>query len=145
MERIFFAYPSLFFVTIAIIFASVANCIGPGNDFSETYLERQSHELAFFFAVVIAPFIETIIFQGLPFIVIRKLLGRDVYKVGLMSLFFGILHFSKIAPVLSILNGLAGGVLLAYCYVFYVKKSYLRALLMTTFVHAAHNFIILLF
>lgn len=144
MKAISVAYPAFFFSIVSVFFAAATKFITTDVDFSKTYLEKEYPDFFVFFAVVIAPFIETVFFQSFPFLMTKRLLKHDIFKVLVLSLPFCLFHFSKTFPVLSILNGLCGGVLLGICYVFYAKNSNIQALLMTAFVHSVHNFVVVL-
>jgi membrane protease YdiL (CAAX protease family) len=91
-----------------------------------------------FTVLVVAPIIETLIFQKIMY----ALLTRSVYfqrrrwmLIFVSSLLFGAWHFDSVSHVLM---ATISGVVLMYVYVYYLP-NYNRAFWSTVIIHFAHN------
>ncbi len=100
-------------------------------------------KLAIFISFLILP-IETFFGQGLPIWVFSKchVKGHRVL-CGLSAICFGLLHMSSGVP--GVFNGFLGGLVLSYCWLSWRPDSIRLAFWGTTFVHAAHNGVALIF
>lgn len=89
-------------------------------------------------AVIIAPFVETVLLQALPVMIARRLgAGFWTQVVAGLGLFAGV-HFS-LGVTAGLAAGLASGFYLAFTYVHWRQTSVSAALWMTTGVHSIHN------
>ncbi len=94
-------------------------------------------------AVIIAPIIETLIFQHLVFLIFRKWIhikNKYGWAILVSSILFGLGHmYNVIYIIFAFLQGLT----LAYCYYFY-KRNIVKAFWSTAIVHAIHNGMVVL-
>lgn len=95
-------------------------------------------------AVIIAPIIETLIFQHLVFWVFRKWIhvkNKYFWAIIISSVLFGLMHkYNVVYVIFAFLQG----IILGYCYYFYWRKPK-TAFWSTALIHAAHNGIAVLF
>ncbi len=89
-------------------------------------------------AVIIAPIIETLIFQHLAFMIFRKWIhirNKYFWAIIVSSVLFGLMHkYNTVYIIYTFLIGIT----LGYCYYFYRRKPK-AAFWSTALVHAAHN------
>jgi hypothetical protein len=107
-----------------------------------TDLERLSSWKLFVSAVVIAPFIETLIFQSFPVAVARAVGWGFWSQVAVSNLLFALAHFGVSAST-GIGAGLFSGFYIAFTYVHWRQTSFRAGLWMTTGMHALHNFVLI--
>lgn len=122
----------LLFSFIQIIFSLLLALVFIVVDESEDPVKH-----TFFFAVIIAPILETILLQALPFIVCRKLGLRRWLTFIMMSVPFALLHHHS--GYLSVINAFLGGVIFSATFIVWEKKTYYHALLVTMVIHSLHN------
>ena len=94
-------------------------------------------------AVIIAPIIETLVFQHLIFLIFRKWIpikNKYFWAILISSVLFGLMHKYN---VIYIIFAFLQGITLGYCYYFY-KRNLVKAFWSTALVHAAHNSIAVL-
>ena len=94
-------------------------------------------------AIIIAPIIETLVFQHLIFQVFRKWIpikNKYFWAIIVSSVLFGLMHKYN---VIYIIFAFLQGITLGYCYYFY-KRNLVKAFWSTAVVHAAHNSIAVL-
>lgn len=106
------------------------------EDFNENPILSKNKYYAFFIGVLIAPFLETIIFQGIPFFLTRRCLKlRRKYCI-----------FIFISPVLFIHNFNLSYILLSYIvgfvfafmyYIAYFRKE--NAIVLISIIHLVNN------
>lgn len=99
--------------------------------------------LLIFLSFLVLP-IETFLGQGLPIWVFSKCHVKS-HRVlcALSAVCFGLLHLGSGVP--GVFNGFLGGLVLSYCWLAWRPESLGLAFWGTTFVHAAHNGIALVF
>lgn len=89
-------------------------------------------------AVIIAPIIETLIFQHLVFLIFRKWIpikNKYFWAIIVSSVLFGLMHKHNVIYIIfAFLQGITSG----YCYYFY-KRNLVKAFWSTAVVHAANN------
>lgn len=93
-----------------------------------------------FYAVIIGPFIGTIVSQFLILTVCDKLKIKNKYAIIISALFFGISHFDNIFHIISTS---IGGLIFATAYISF-KDDTGRAILAVYLIHGLHNLIIIL-
>lgn len=94
-------------------------------------------------AIIIAPIIETLVFQHLIFQVFRKWIpikNKYFWAIIVSSVLFGLMHKYNIVYIIF---AFLQGITLGYCYYFY-KRNLVKAFWSTAVVHAAHNSIAVL-
>lgn len=112
-------------------------------DLSErTDLDSMSSWRLFVSAVVVAPFVETLIFQSFPVAIARGLRWGFWPQVALSNALFALAHFGVGAGT-GIGAGLISGFYIAFTYVHWRETSFRAGLWMTTGVHALHNFVLI--
>ena len=84
-----------------------------------------------------APIIETFLLQALPFSISRKLKFSTWGCILMMSLPFGLLHYSN--GKCAILNAFLNGIIYSASFIIWEKRSYKDALLVTIMIHVFHN------
>ena len=97
-------------------------------------------------AVILAPVVETLIFQALPIFVARLCRARFAIQVLISMFLFAVPHFSE-GPDVGVGAGIIGGFYSAFTYAHWRQKSRWTALWTTTVSHSLHNalaFVILL-
>ncbi len=103
-----------------------------------TDLKAMGSGKLFVSAVVIAPFIETIIFQSFPVAVARALGWGFWPQVAASNALFALAHFG-VSVSTGIGAGLFSGFYIAFTYVHWRETSFNAGLWMTTGMHALHN------
>ncbi len=89
-------------------------------------------------AVIVAPVLETLIFQSVP-VAVARALGWGFWPQVVVSVFlFALAHFA-IAASTGIAAGLFTGFYIAFTYVHWRETSFRAGLWMTAGVHALHN------
>ncbi|OQA89690.1 MAG: CAAX amino terminal protease self- immunity [Elusimicrobia bacterium ADurb.Bin231] len=120
-------------VVLALIF-------GPGK---RTSLDM-SLSLAFFLMIIIAPPIETLIFQAFPIFIVRSLKGILRIQIIASAVLFSLAHFSE-GITTGISAGLIGGLYFGFAYARWRAVSSWRAFWVTTVCHIIHNGIAFIF
>lgn len=130
----------LFFLLIECVYSIVVsfgvNWINPGLSDNNTndwgMLEK------FFLKVVLAPILETLIFQALIIELLLYYQVRALYSIPIAAAIFAAAHYYN--PVYAIVTSFAG---LLYAYYYYIlqKRNKGMAILWVTLLHAAWNFI----
>jgi len=92
-------------------------------------------------AVILAPFIETVLLQVLPIMVARHF-GAAYWIQILASVVLFAASYFLFGIETGILTGLIGGFYLAFTYAHWQQESFNSALLMTFGAHATHNLVI---
>lgn len=93
---------------------------------------------AFFVACVIAPLLETALFQHFLFKQLKKFSLNHVWMVVISGLLFGIAHSYH---TLYVINAFFGGMILMSCYILRIGK---QPFLVTSAIHAVYNLMVLL-
>lgn len=127
-------------LVVPLILSSVIALI---FDLSErTDLQSMSSWRLFISAVVVAPFVETLIFQSVPAALARALRWGFWPQVALSNALFALAHFG-VGTGTGIGAGLITGFYIAFTYVHWRETSFEAGLWMTTGVHALHNFVLI--
>lgn len=89
-------------------------------------------------SIIISPWIETILFQGLIFYIFSttKNLNRPVIKVLVSALFFGSFH--SVYNLYYTISAFVAGIIFAYSYLLYEKKI-ISPIKVTALIHAGNN------
>ncbi len=98
----------------------------------------------FFFAIIFAPIIETLLSQYIPIILFKKILKRHANKVGIIVsvILFSLLHISySIGYAIMVIPI---GIILAFSFVIFEKRKE-SSFWMTSFLHAFINMVSLSF
>lgn len=95
------------------------------------------HELNFI-AIFVAPFIETLVFQYLPYLVLTKWikLKNELFCIIIMSIIFSSMHYYN---WLYIVMTFFGGLILNNLYVYYYKNARKYSFILTTIFHVLFN------
>lgn len=97
-----------------------------------------SMPVTFMLLLVVAPPIETLIFQAFPIFIVRILKGSIRIQILISSLLFSAAHFPEgIATGVS--AGLIGGLYFAFAYSHWRTKSRWESFWITAACHAIHN------
>ena len=97
----------------------------------------------FLLGVVIAPIVETLLFQALPVAVMRLFKAGFRWQVFAATVLFAAAHFTEGVAV-GVGAGLIGGFYFAFTYVHWRERSRWTALWTTTVCHGIHNAIAIL-
>ena len=113
--------------------------------FPDGYIIEIPDEQSFIFDavlfVVVAPFVETVVFQMAVIKIFRRLFGfNDICLCVLSAVIFGAVHSPFVTQCMAFLTGL----LLAYSYIIY-EKSAGSAIFMVMLLHMIRNLPIVLF
>jgi membrane protease YdiL (CAAX protease family) len=123
----------LFFSSIAVSLISDAFF---GKSLMEDFPDFKSNREKIVIAVLLAPFLETLILQAAIIETAKKRM-RPLYACFVSALFFGLVHFYNI---FYFLYGLLAGLLLAYLY--YIGTLSKRGFILTLAAHILYNFIV---
>lgn len=88
--------------------------------------------------IIISPWIETVLFQGLIFYIFSttKNLNRPIIKVLVSALFFGSFH--SVYNLYYAISAFVAGIIFAYSYLLYEKKN-ISPIKVTALIHAGNN------
>lgn len=105
---------------------------------SDSYGAIKISLLGLLFPLIISPWIETVLFQGLIFYIFSttKNLNRPVIKVLVSALFFGLLH--SVYNLYYAISAFAAGIIFAYSYLLYEKKN-ISPIKVTALIHTGNN------
>ncbi len=110
--------------------------------------QEESPSLFFLAAVLIAPVVETLIFQGLVIFLLRLCRSSRALQIAISVALFAAAHFWSNGPANGIAAGLIGGFYFAFTYAHWAERSHWTALWITALSHALLNgilFILFLF
>jgi hypothetical protein len=93
---------------------------------------------SFFLLLIIAPPIETLLFQALPIFFVRLLKGSIRTQVLISTILFAAGHFPE-GLVTSISAGIIGGLYFGFTYAHWRLKSIWQSFWITTVCHGIHN------
>lgn len=106
-------------------------------DMGEDPLKGYGFAIDFLASVIFAPFLESIVFNILPIVILRYLWNNNAFVILIGALAFAFIHTYSIYYVLF---AYVGGVTLNYFYVFVEKrKDFLVAGILLTLLHASFN------
>lgn len=133
-KPIFITISSFILVIIIQVFFGVLN-----DTFlhisTQNPIDKYSWQEKFFLGVILAPIIETFIFQYLPFKVIGKVIKNPVYIIMGSSLFFAFNHYYNwLYVVVTFFIGL-----ILNCNYYAVQKISKYGFWLTALLHAANN------
>jgi len=109
--------------------------------------DRKSEDNIFLFflkAIVIAPFIETFIFQFIPIETLKRFIKKDVTILVLSGLFFGFAHFFKNFLIRDIIMTSFLGFIFAYSYILAKNRNDMNAFFSVSLIHLGYNLFILI-
>lgn len=134
----FVIYIVLLSLIPTILSVIVGSSIDSSSDKSITTLEL------IFVTLFLAPIFETLLFQFVPGLVIKRFNLIGFSRKAIIILPFLFVHFSRATPIPSLINGIGGAYVLGFCYLICMKKSHKHAFKTTALVHFLHNMIMLL-
>lgn len=102
-----------------------------------------SIEVAFLWILLVAPPIETLIFQAFPIFVVRLLRGSIRTQILVSTILFAACHFLE-GVVTGISAGIIGGLYLGFVYAHWRTKSRWQSFWITTVCHGTRNGILFL-
>lgn len=107
----------------------------------EPHLTQESFVTQFIYAVILAPLLETFLFQMCVIKILRKInkLNNSIVVI-ISALIFGLQHFYSLE---YILNTTIAGIFLAYAFITYEKKK-LLPFCVVCIIHSLRNFISLI-
>ena len=97
-----------------------------------------SMPVAFWMLLVVAPLLETLIFQAFPIFIVRVLKGSIRLQILISALLFAAAHFPQ-GIAIGVSAGVIGGLYFAFAYAHWRTKSRRQAFGITTCCHAIHN------
>lgn len=91
-----------------------------------------------FIAIFVAPFIETFIFQYLPYLILSKWIkiNNKALCIIIMSIIFSSMHYYN---WLYIVMTFFGGIILNNLYIYYHKHTYKYSFILTVLFHSLFN------
>ncbi len=122
-------------VAVSLIVVASAIWLRPSLEDYPNEIERVS----FLSLVVIAPFIETLVFQWFPVWLTRLFTQRFRTTLLVAWIPFALTHFFN--NPLSGISVLAGGYYIGFTYAIWVRRSTGKAILVTSAVHAFNNLV----
>jgi membrane protease YdiL (CAAX protease family) len=130
-----FLYTSFFVIFLNIIISMIFDKITTFYhlEFKSNSVPFQSKTEEFVLVVFIAPILETLIFQYLPYFYLKKY--RDIYTLLISSILFGLAHAYSI---IYIIYGFAVGLLFISAYYYSIKKN-VNPFLLVAFSHFIYN------
>ena len=130
-----FFLTSLIVILLNIIISFIFDKITTIYDleFKSDSLTFESKKEEFILVVVIAPILETFLFQYLPYLYLKKY--NTIYTIILSSILFGLSHSYSI---IYIIYGLTVGMLFISAF-FYSIKKYLQPFWLVAFCHFIYN------
>ena len=121
---------------IPVVFLGVP-VVGEDTRTAYDWLAEYTPLQLFVLAIVVGPILETAFAQWLPIALGRRFFQRDSYAVLLSAWIFGWLHYSQGALLVLIM--FTTGLVLAWTFLVWLKRSVLAAFFMTFGVHALLN------
>lgn len=124
-------------VLLSFIFGSVIELLSgvPIRSFVSLPVER-----LFILLVILAPLIETLMFQTIPISIIKWFKLSFSFQIIISFLLFSIAHF-LVGWQVGISAGIIAGFYLAFTYAHWINKSHLTAFWTTALSHSIRNFI----
>jgi len=92
----------------------------------------------FFLMLVVAPLVETLLFQAFPIFIVRMLKGSIRVQIAVSTLLFAAAHFPE-GVATGVSAGLIGGMYFAFAYARWRKRSRWQAFWITAAGHSIHN------
>lgn len=130
------------FLIINLLFGSVTYILVLFTNLSERDIQAKPFSYAYgdwFFSVLMAPILETIIFQAFIILGSKRIFpGKNLRAIIISSIIFGAMHYSS--PH-AIVRAFVMGVVLATCFEIASKKSLKFAFQATIFVHFVWNLV----
>jgi hypothetical protein len=123
--------------SVVVSFAAALIFVPFVNTEPRTLLELPYYAF-FLLGVLIAPLVETVLFQALPVGVMRLLRTRFGWQVLVATALFAAAHFREGVSV-GLGAGLVGGFYFAFTYVHWRERSRWTALWTTAVCHGIHN------
>jgi hypothetical protein len=93
---------------------------------------------AFLMLLVVAPPVETLVFQAFPIFIVRMLKGSMRVQILVSTLLFSAAHFPE-GITTGVSAGVIGGLYFAFSYAHWRTKSRWKSVWITTGCHAIHN------
>ncbi len=90
--------------------------------------------------IMIQPFLESIIGQGIPIWLLSKITSSRLIYVICSSIWFTFLHLSVSKVITFILVIFFAGVIFAWCFTVYKEEGFWKGILIATYVHVLYNF-----
>ena len=89
-------------------------------------------------AIFVAPIIETLVFQYLPYLILTKWIGikNKLFCIIIMSIIFSSMHYYN---WLYITMTFFGGIILNNLYIYYNKHAHTYSFILTVLFHALFN------
>lgn len=115
----------------------VANIATPWLGPMGAWLKDEELWLIIPFAVLVAPLIETVIFQSLPIHLLIRIRVPRIYIAVVSAVFFGVCHDNSLTYMVVIF---VDGLFLAYAYLMYLPKPQ-SAFLVVSAIHMLNNII----
>lgn len=107
-------------------------------DVNQNRNKNISKEELNFIAIFIAPFLETFLFQHLPYLVLSKWMRirNRVLCIIIMSIIFASMHYYN---GLYIVMTFFGGIILNNLYIYYFRHAHAYSFMLTVFFHGLFN------
>lgn len=124
-------------VPFAILFESLEYRLF--GDFSDgtSQFDEYSFLSAIILMCIVMPFFESIFFQGIPILTLSYLTQKRFIYIFISSLIFTAVHSTVYISFIFIL--FSAGIVFAWCFINYYKKSFWKAIMITTAVHGLYN------
>jgi membrane protease YdiL (CAAX protease family) len=131
------------FLLVLAIALSVGIIVGLGFLEMEVVIaaigEKENAQISLFLICIVGPVIETIIFQFAPIEFLRGMVGPRT-QIIMSAAAFAAAHFLG-GPIKGVAAGVVGGLYFGFTYVFWRKKSFEKAFILTIISHSISNFV----
>ena|SRR5690554_5415379 len=128
-------------IVLMIILVQIPPMLGLEED------ERSIKELTFgsvLGAVIVAPVLETLIFQKLPIDFFRDSYEKDGPLILISAIPFGLVHILNEFYIRDFFYTFCTGILYAYAYIVATKRKDMNAYLAVVLIHAGYNAFVLI-
>lgn len=110
---------------------------------SEIYQDKLTTKL-FITSVLIAPLIETLIFQHIPYFFLKKIISNFHLNSLIIGILFGLVHYFNEQNLLEVFSISLIGIIYAYIYIISYKRDNTYPFLITALIHGMYNFFVFL-
>lgn len=131
--------PIIIAITLSLLFAYILSLIYVDDDIVEL-LDYEKNKIKFFINLVfIAPIIETLLFQVIPFYILTKLIKNRYLIVLIVGILFGLVHYFNEQNYLEVLILSFIGII--YSYFFYIGsiRKQVSPFFIVALIHSGYN------
>jgi membrane protease YdiL (CAAX protease family) len=135
----------IFFVLLSIIVSLLILSITFFLGIESSNRKVEANTIPYYIkTLLLAPFIETLIFQFIPIEFLKRFINKDLTVIIISSLLFGVAHYFNHYLIRDILLTFFSGLVLAISYVLAKKRSDLNAFIAVSLIHLGYNLFIVI-